>query len=122
MAAAFGAIYFSNILFAFIVLVGTAIMLFYSRRAPDIIHYTISARGLQVGTQMYPFQNLKWFCIHDGDPAHLIVQSTGALFPRLSIPIVGIDPDIVHEFLSQFVKEEHHDPLFSDQIAKLIGF
>ena len=116
------AFYLDNILFAFIALLGMGVILLYGSRPPQMLQYTLSAHGLRVDRQLFPYDNLETFWIHNGASPIIMIKSKRAFMPMLSIPLVGIDAALVREFLLHFLKEEHHQIPFSEHISRAVGF
>jgi hypothetical protein len=122
MAGAALSLYLSNFLFGIIILLGAGIILLYSVRTPTMIRYSLSARGLQIDTHLFPFDNLESFWIHDLEDPIMMIKSKRTFMPLLTIPLVGINPNVVQEYLRHFLREEKQDIPFSHQISKALGF
>jgi len=123
LLAAFLAFYFDNILFALLLLVGTGVVLLYSKRPPMMVQYSISIHGVRIGSHLFPFENLDSFWIHEHEETPLIMlQTSSFLTPMLSLPLVGVEPSTVRDFLNHFIKEKKHEIPLSEHISRALGF
>ena len=122
IVVAAGAVYFDDVLFALVALVGVGVMILYALKTPDIVKYTISKKGVQIGSRLYPFDNIDSFYIHELDEPVIVLHTNRSFMPILTIPIIGIESAHVHDILSYYVPEEHTAIPTSEHISKAIGF
>ncbi|MCE9628457.1 MAG: hypothetical protein K8Q91_00430 [Candidatus Vogelbacteria bacterium] len=117
------AILFKNFLFAIILLLSTFTVLMYGARKPELITFAITAKGIRIKNDLYPFKNLKGFAIkEDDDFAKLMIHSDRLFLPHIIIPLEDIDPELIRERLSIFLDEEHFEETFVDIFVERLGF
>ena len=123
VVVAAGAFYVGNFLLGILVLLSGATIILYAVRPPRLIEFSVSQRGLHAGSELYPYAQIRSFCIHDeAYPPILTVLLTTSLFPKLKIPLESVDPDHLRALLLEQIKEEHHDNSFSEVFSEAIGF
>lgn len=113
-----------NFLFGiFILLAGFSLALYASRR-PNIVSFSVSPRGIQIGNRIYPYENLKSFWINYNPPykKDLIIESKRTFMPHIFIMLEDADPEKIHNLLSQFLKEEKIEESLIDSVFRLLGF
>jgi hypothetical protein len=120
------AIFFGNILLAFLILLAafTAFMLTHS--VPRIVEYELSRKGVRVGDIVYSYTTLDsfWVIDEDGyDRDRIIIKSKRAFMPLIIIPLgEGADPEDVRDYLLDYLDEEEmYEPL-SEHLMNMLGF
>ncbi len=120
------ALYLSNILFAFVIGIGAFTVAMFAVRKPNIVEYVLTARGVKIGSQLYPYQTLKHFWVHENegsDERKLLIVSDRPLTPLIAIPIHGdISTEELRGFLLQFMEEDEILLPASHAIIKLFKF
>ena len=123
IAGAFAAILVGNILFAILIIVGSAIVALFAARAPEEVEISLTKVGILVGTRLHPYASLESFCIlYEDNPPLLKVEMKNPIMPYLSIQIETVSPDDIRIFLSSFLEEKEMDPSISERIAERLGF
>lgn len=119
----FGIIVHSYLFVGFVVL-SLGVVLLYIRRQPREHRFAISREGVYIGGTRHRFAELTSFWIFDhlDHPELSLETRTGRLFPHIHIPLGDIHPNRIRRVLSDFLPEEEHKELFTDQIARSIGF
>lgn len=117
------AIYFSNVLFAIILVLAGGILALFAMRPPREIEYSLSDKGLLAGDTFYPFPALKSFWVTDGVRYEKIILASKKRFlPYIIIPVVGYPAETIREYLERYLPaEEHHEPWFY-LLAERLGF
>ena len=118
-------ILFDDYLFAVVTLIGVFTLVLFTYRPPRLISYEIAKKGIIIEKTLYPYVNLESFWVadhHEFDEPKLIIKSTKVVMPYIIIPLVGIDPEEVHEVLQTVIaEEEHHEPL-AHKLMEYLGF
>lgn len=127
-------IYFSNILLAIIIAMGTFSVMFLTIRGPREHEVHLHKRGVSLDGTMYPYRTLHsfWVAVEESpleleeeefDPRALLYISTNSyIHPRIVVPLDDINhAGEVHEYLSNFMREEEHEPHLGDHLAELFG-
>jgi hypothetical protein len=120
------AVYFSNILFALLILIGTFTIFLQAHTEPKIQKYELNRRGVVIGSQLYPYSTLESYYVIDEDGwdrDRLLLKSKKTFMPLLILPL-GEDttPEEVSEFLIEYLDEEHLEESSIEKIAILLGF
>jgi hypothetical protein len=117
------AIFMHNILFAILIILGSFLLTLFAVRKPLLLDFELNRRGVIAGKETYPYNNLVSFCMHKGlHGPYINIRSNKLLMPIISLPLDGLDEDLVHEFLTQFIKEEHIPESSSQRILDFLGF
>ncbi|MFH1111818.1 MAG: hypothetical protein V1712_01975 [Patescibacteria group bacterium] len=113
-----------NFLFAIIVIIGAAIIWVDSRKKPALLDFAIHQQGVAVGRRFWLWNELDFFWIAYRPPeiTSLYLQPKAALKPRLSIPLVNINPLKIREILTKFLREdlEREDEPTSEALSRLL--
>jgi hypothetical protein len=126
IAAAIAAIYFNNILFAIIILLGAFALGMHGNVEPKVLSYKLSRRGATIEDTLYPFDTLDSFWVeeHDHKPHRILVKSRKLLMPYIIMPLSpDVDPDEIRHFLLDhgLPEEELHEGVVR-QIFEHLGF
>ncbi|MFC1721081.1 hypothetical protein ACFLY0_02230 [Patescibacteria group bacterium] len=113
-----------NILFAVFIMISAFTLLMYAARKPRLMKFEINEKGVLVEDIIYTYKNLKSFCIRKKlGEAQLVLESDGMLAPHITIPLSNkVNIDEVHEFLSEYLKEEEHPESVSEIVMDRLGF
>ena len=105
----------------FVILYG--ILLLHHRRAPREIQVTISAYGIQFGNKRMAYSEIRRFWIlHEPpfvDELHLLTGD--AWHPELTIPLMGVDPTVLRQYLvTQIPEWEGKKQSFLDILVRIL--
>lgn len=114
-------IYIRNVMMAVTFVLLSILLYVYSRREPREVAFLLTNRSLVAGTLEYDYQGFKSFWVFEphGSPAYLSIQRNKVYLPYLSIPLGEEDPNVIREYLKQFVPEVKQEEEFTDIIARL---
>jgi hypothetical protein len=120
------AVYTNNILFAFVIAIGSFSLLLYVIRPPRIFDYKATVRGIKIEKKLYPYQTIDHFWINDhGDENTekiLLLQAQRRMAPLMVIPLGNANIDELRHFLLDFMEEQEiHEP-FGQRIMGWLGF
>ena len=105
------------------ILLGALTLVIYSVRKPNIIGVELGKRGVSVNNTIYPYNTLKSFWVEEDDiEPKILMQSEKVLMPYIIIPLSDTDPDIVREFLLNYLEEEEHREPLSQKLMEYLGF
>lgn len=106
---------------AFIVL-ASAVLFMYAKRAPRTIEVEITGSGVKIGKTVYPFTELKSFWIFNLPGAkELSLDTKKAFSASVRAPLGDMVPEKVKRVMAQLLPEEEHQVLMTDQIARKLG-
>ena len=125
-AAIVVSILFSNILLALVVLAGAVALGLAAAKRPEIHRFAVTDVGVAIDNNLYLFSNMRTFSVFEyidsSLPPALSIKTNHVFSPHLVIPIVGIDPMSVYNFVSAHVPEgRHHEPSLLDHLVGLFG-
>ncbi len=124
LSGAITALLFGNILFAILIVIGGATMGLLGSTPARVRRFALTPRGIMIDDSLYPYQMLAAFWVQHptaDTPAMLIVDANQFLSPHMIIPLDDNDPDLVREYLLDFLPEEElHEP-FAQRLAEMFG-
>jgi len=111
-----------DVLFSLLILLGAfALMLAGAPRPESKRAFAISERGFHIDSQLVPWERASAFCIREGEPMVLVVE-TGSILGTVSIPLTSIDFRAVRtEFKNHNVEEVEALGSLSASIARSLG-
>jgi hypothetical protein len=125
VAGAILAIYFSNLLFALVILLGAFTSIMASHTPPRLLKYEIGRRGVKVGDTLYPFSTLESFWVIDEEiDDRIIIKSEKFLMPYIVVPFDSTETgaDDIRDYLLDYINEEElHEPA-AQKIMERLGF
>lgn len=113
-----------NILFGIFILAAAFAMALFAAKPPSQHSFAITRKGIAIGTRLYPWTTLESFwIIEEHEPAHILLKSSRFFMPLIVIPLANeLDPEMIHERLSEHLHEEElHEP-FSDRLLAMTGW
>lgn len=113
----------ANYLFLIFVVIAFITVMLYARKAPKLIWFSISPKGIGVEQKLYPYAKLKSFTIFE----HLAVpevsfETESYLMPHVSLPLGEVRPSSIREALIHYLPEQKREEPATDQIARMLGF
>ena len=116
-------IYNNNYLFAFLIFIAVATLLYSTVKAPNMVSYELNSRGIKVNKSLYPYQTLEAFWIETrrNDPK-LLVRSSKNIMPLIILPLEKTNIDQVQALLNGKIAEEEIAEPFAHIIMDRLGF
>ncbi len=124
-------VYFGNVLFAIILLLGAGSIAFLALRGPREHMVKLDTRGITLDGTLYPYRTIQSFWVEeyrdeDGNPgereAKLFLTTTGLLAPYITIALDSPEhAGSVREYLKRYVTEEEQWPHFGEHVAEILG-
>ena len=114
---------YNNALFGILILLSSAILVFFTLREPDIVEYEINNRGIVIGKDLHPYISIEsfWIETRHGQPK-IILKSKKSMTPLLAIPLHEESVDEVFNVLNDFLEEKELQEPFSHKIMEYLGF
>lgn len=123
LTAAIAAFLLNNPLFGLFLIIAAFSVTVYASRKPKLVNFGVTKRGVVADKLFYPFSGLSYFCIEEGVPTYLVLQSKKMLQPLITLPIPDdADLDELHSFLSIFLEEKPLGVPIYQRIMDRIGF
>ena len=121
ISGAVSAILSHNTLFAILILIAIATLLFYSKREPREIQCKITDSSIVVGTTAYPFERVTNFWIEE-EKEILLIHADKLMFSTIAIAIDIVGVDAVRETLAPHLPESplHRSPF--ETLFEYLGF
>lgn len=121
---AISAILVKNFLFGLLILIGGFSLALYGARKPDIISFSIDSKGITIGKNLYPYENLKSFWIAYDPPRkkELLIESQKTFMPQISIMLGDSNPEQIREYLLKYLKEEKKEESLITTVAGILKF
>lgn len=118
------AVFTFNYLFALIILIIGSIILFERKKEPKDFDFKITERGLEVGSKLYLYKDIKFFWIIYDPPEvkNLYFNFKSGLHPRITIPLLDQDPLKVRKILLKSLEEDlsrKNEP-FLEQLSRIL--
>lgn len=116
-------VFLKNILFAFFIILGTAVLIFSALQYPKRITYGITQQGVVIDKTLFPFQTLESFWIREEEEEDILVlKSEKTLMPYILVPLGETDSNEVRNLLLNRLHEEPHEKTLAEVFAEYIGF
>ena len=114
-----------NYLFGiFIIIAGIAIV-YFSLHHPRDVSYEITAQGIRIDRELFPFSRIRHFWINPERPHHeqtLLIYSERLFMPEMALPLPHeVDRDALRATLKDFIPEEEIRESHSHRIFDLLG-
>ena len=125
IAGCVAALLFNNVLFAILILIAAFVLAVFAAREPNIVQFAVTQRGIRINNKLYPYNTLESFSIEeqsDDGISKLIVNPENFLSPLIIIPIEGVDPDEIHDYLLLSLEEADHTEPLAHRIMEWLGF
>lgn len=122
-AAAVASILFGNILLALVIVAAAVAIALQAAKRATVHRFAVTEQGLEIDERLYPYDTMLHFSVleypdHDLPPA-LSIKTRSLLTPHLLVPIVGVDPDEVYEYISHHLEEGRHETSVIDRMVEM---
>ena len=116
-------IYFSNILFAIILLVGAGSIGVLVARGPREHVVALDKRGISMDGTLYPYQSIRSFWVEPHvEVPRLFITTSSLLHPHIIVPLDSAPHgEEVRRHLLQFAEEIERLPRLSEEVAEIFG-
>jgi len=127
VAGAILAIYFENVLFAIVILVGAFASMLHGHTPPKSLTYEIGRKGIKIGDSIFPYSTLESFWVldeEDNSKDKIFLKSQKFLMPLVIMPFDSreIDAESIREYLLDYLDEEELEEPLSQIIMERFGF
>ena len=124
IASSVASIIFGNVLFGIVILLGATSVFITSHRKPRTIPFEVSARGVRVKDDLFPYSTLDSFFLDEENPSgpQLIVKSKKMFMPLLIIPVPDEYIDAIEDVIAPRLREEHLEEPLSHRMLEFLGF
>jgi hypothetical protein len=123
IALVIAAVLFDNALFALLIGLAGGALAVSAAKAPSIVPYSVSVRGIRVEDRLYPFSVLESYHIDEEDPRgpQLLVKANKRIMPLIVMPIPADHIDDIEDILSGKLEEEELEEPFLVKVLELFG-
>ena len=123
VAAIIAAILFGNFLLAVVILTGAGALALQAAKRGTHHHFALVDDGLMIDDRLYPYDTMLHFSILeylDAElPPALSIKTRSLLAPHLLVPLSGVDPDELYEYLLLHMDEGHHETSVVDRLVEM---
>ncbi len=118
------AVLFNNVLFALLIGLAGGAMAVSAAKAPLIIPYAVTVRGIKIDDRLYPFSTLDSYHIDEEDHKgpQLLIKSEKKLMPLIVMPIPTDHIDDIEHILKEKLEDEELEESLFIKILELFGF
>lgn len=118
------AIFDKNYFFALIIIISSALIVFYDGENPKKIIVEFNYKGISVGKNFFEFRSMDFFYIiyrPEDKYKKLFVEFKNPVKPRLIIPLEDQNPVTLRKFLLKYIDEdlEKNDEPFSEGVSNI---
>lgn len=122
-AAIIASILFGNFLLALVILAASVAVALQAGKRSKVHHFALTDHGLQIDDRLYPFDTMMHFSVleYPGTdlPLALSIKTRSLLAPHLLVPLSGVDPDAVYEYISYHLEEGNHEASLIDRLVEM---
>jgi len=113
----------NNVIFAILIIVSSFTLSLFASKKPKIITINIDSTGVSMGDTHYPYKELTSFWVETRDVyPRVLFKSKKVLMPFIVVLIEDVEPEIIHEFLLQYLPEEEHSEPLLEKLLLYFGF
>ncbi len=118
---------YDNLLFSILIIVAALAMGLHANHKPKRVYFEINKKGIAIDDRFFAFNSIKSFWIEDNgyERPKILIRSQKFSMPFIIIPTAPFDaakPDIIRDFLLNYiVEEEMHEPM-SQKVMEYLGF
>ena len=122
VSAALTSILFADVLFALLIVLAAVVIGMMAQRPPSLHEFELSNRGIKVGDTMHSYEEIISFWVEEeGEHPLLLIDTIKFMSPNLIIPIEGVEPSHVREFLYERVQEVPMQEPLPHKILEFFG-
>ncbi|MDB5225619.1 MAG: protein of unknown function with transrane region [Candidatus Adlerbacteria bacterium] len=115
-------LFFGNILFALIILIGLGSIATLTARGPREHWIKIESRGVSVDGTLYRYASIQSFWVQAGENPRLLLTTTGIFSPQMVIPLGNMTrAQNIRTYLKRFTTEEEQEAHLGEHLAELFG-
>ncbi len=121
-------IYYSNYLLAIFAIVSSFTIIMLKIKGPQILTIRLTPKGIIVKDSLYPYNRIESFCIYEQGchgikrTNELSIKSDRTFMPQIILPLGEIETDLVRNYLSRYLIEEHHEIQIADVLSEFLKF
>jgi len=120
LAVSFSSFFFGNMLLGIFILVATTTLIIHGAKDGHQIETIVLPAGIKIDKQFFPYENIHSFYIREDekkDKTVLSIHTNGVLVPFITVNIEGVNPDVIREYLLDFLEERYHEKGISDKVS-----
>ena len=123
VAISIAALFLNNLLFAIFILLATGSVILHAAKKPEMIEISISAQGIQIRHDFYPYSKLHSFWInHEKHKDEILLHSDRAVLPHMIVPIRDVNTEWVRTELRIHLPERAAHKNQIDHAQEYLGF
>lgn len=113
-----------NTLLGILIFIAGTVVAILAARAPKIVSYAVTARGLRIDDRLFPFTTLESFYIDQEGPhgPQLLIKSEKMFMPLLIVPLPEDAVEEIEDMIAERLPEEHIEEPFAHRLLELVQF
>ncbi len=121
-------IIYANYFFAGLLILGGSLMGYFANKAPDLVSYKLTDKGLIMRNRLHPYEEIKSFWVQVPSPENnmeslLFINSGRYFMPIIDMPTRPEDKEIIRiQMLSKEIKETEMKEHTAVAIMNFLGF
>lgn len=118
------ALLFKNTLFAIVIILSAFTAMLHAKRPPDTLTYEVNRVGIVINRRFYPYSFLYSFWVDrtDSHTPKLLITSKKMLLPMIIVPLGDQNPDVLRDFIANYLPEQELLEPLSHKILESLGF
>lgn len=113
----------NNLIFAVLIIISSFTLSLFASKRPETIQIEIDNRGVTTGKIHYNYKDLESFWVETREHIpKVLFKSQKTFMPFIVVFIEEVEPEKVHEVLSQYLPEEEHREPFLEKLLLYFGF
>ena len=121
--AAFAMFVMKSYTFALLVCVMAVAIVVFARRPPRILHYSLTAQGLDIDGRHYSYHDFRAFAVvQDGPLYSILLIPVKRFMPSVTVYFPEENGDAIVQSLGSILPIEQHELDFMEQIARRLRF
>lgn len=122
LAFAITAVILNNILFAVFIAIASFSIALHSKKPPEVYDFELGPKGVRINNKIYLYKSLQSFWVKDeAYDDEIIFRSEKAFMPYIVIPMGGQNPEIIRNYLLDYLPEEEMAEPFSHRLLEYLG-
>lgn len=124
LALMLAALILESFLFAALIIISGFTVAIYGVRRPHNIKFTLDPRGILVGEKLYDYESISHFWIEYTPPnrKELLIVQKKTFSSVITIMLEDADPELIRDYLLQYLKEEKIEEPLAISLSRFIRF
>jgi hypothetical protein len=122
VTAAIISILLGDIILAILILIAAITLSMHAHKAPPLTNVELNEKGIVYDNIFHPYKSLDSFWVEEDHFPKILLKSKKTLMPLIVIPVMEIHPEVIREFLRNYLQEEKLEQPFLQKLMDYLGF